>query len=355
MNISSLLLLVEMTNGATSCKDQSVYDEIDKVEVVADGSRVIWSVTGQEARVWSHTFLKKRPPYVRDESAAIVQSAYIFIPFGLWKYDPTHYLPPTLFTDLEIRLTVSPTIAATSFATGGNYVTIYANVWEEGTPGAFEGFLRLTQQFAFTTLASGEQQIELPIGNPYLALGIYNFESGVSPETNLSAIELDADDRRLILVEGAWNDLNQMFTHELGINPHENGVAFKSDTDVIETWVGDVAAFSMMTPQALTVGTTDSTRDYIQSMAGGAVTINSATVDEEAGAGEAANVTDKSIYWSAKAAYGLGNFLPIPFGWPKYPQNALMSNAYKRLRLTLTQGNAGAACKVSILELATRL
>jgi hypothetical protein len=350
MFISGLHLLVEMTNGTTSAKDQSVYDEIDKIEVVVNGSRVLYALTGQQARLWTHALLKKRPPYVRDESASVVQSAVIYIPFGLGLMDMNHYLDASRYTDIELRVTVSPTIAVTGFTTGGNYITVYADVFEEGSPGNFEGMLRLVEQQAFTSAASGEQQIDLPLGNPYLGIGIYNFETGVSPETNISAIELDANDRTVILAEGAWNDLNQLYSMQLGINPNEHGIAFKSDTDVIETQVGDVEFCGLVTPQNLTIGTTDFTRDTIGSIAGGAVTLQSTTQDAAVTASDAANTTDKSIYWFAAAKYGLGNFTILPFGLPNNPANALRSADYRRLRLTLTQGNAGSAVKISTLE-----
>lgn len=349
--LNGLFVIVEMTNGSTSAKDQSVYDEIDSIQVLVNGSRVLYSLTGHEARVWTHTFLGKRPGYVRDESANVVQSALIYIPFGLHNSDMTHYLDANRFQDLELRITVSPTIAVTGFATGGNYVTVYGDLWEEGTPGNFEGMLRLTQQYAFTSAASGDEPIELPLGNPYLGIGIYNFETGVSPESNISYVKLDANDDTMILLEGSWNDLNQKYTSWLGIDPHQHGIVFKSDTDTIETWTGDCEFVGLVTPQNLTIGTTDFTRDTIGSLAAGQVTLQSTLQDAAVTAADSANSTDKSIYWFARAKYGIGNFLPIPFGLKNNPGNALQTSPYRRLRLRLTQGNAGAAVKVSTLEL----
>lgn len=346
-----LWVIVEMTNGATSTKDQSVYDEIDNISVRVNGSRVIYSLTGQQARLWTHVMMKKRPNYIRDETPAVVQSALIYIPFSLGRWDMNHYFNPSAYSDLELLITISPTIASTGFATGGNYVTVYADLWEEGTPGVNEGFLRIVEQYAFTSLASGDTQIELPLGNPYLAMGIYALESGVSPETNISQLELDVNDRQSILAEGAWNDLNQLYSMELGIDPDEHGIVYKSDTDVIETWTGDVKFCGLVTPQNLTIGTTDFTRDTIGSIAGGAVTLQTTLQDAAVTAADAASTTDRSIYWFARAAYGLGNFLVIPFGLPNYPANALSTAQLRRLRLTLTNANAGASVKVSTMEI----
>ena len=228
------------TNGATSCKAQDVYEQIDKVELIGNGNYTIFSLTGVECRVWAHTFLQQRARYYRSEVPAIVQIAHVVIPFGHDEFDNEHWLPLEMFQDVELRITYSPTIAATSFATGTGNVVIYGSFWEQGLPGTFGGFFRLTEQEYFASLAAGDHNYDLPTGNDYLAVGVYVMESGVSPAANITDLEINVNNGQWIPVIGEFEDLNALFSSQLKVNTDESGVAYESDTDSIDTYVGDV-------------------------------------------------------------------------------------------------------------------
>ncbi len=352
--ISSLRVLVEFTNGATNCQDEDVYNAIDRIELVGNGSRVLYSLTGQQARLWTHVFLGKRPNYVRDETPAVAQIAEVLIPFGFTPNDPIHYLDCAMWQDLELRITYSPTIAATAFATGTGYVTVYADMWQMGAPGGFAGMLRITEQYSFTSLASGDVSYDLPIGNPFVALGLYVYEAAISPAANITDVQLDIDDGSYVPVIGKYLDLNTLFSDLLGIDASEYGIVHKSDTDLIETRTGDLLSITLNRVQTLTIGTTDMVHDTVSTIAGGKATLQSSTRDVAAVAADAANSTDGPIEWSAKPKYGLGNFLCIPFGFPNAPDNSIISNNYGRVRFIMTNGNAGADCRLSLIELVTR-
>lgn len=346
-----LEVFIEYTNGATSAKDQDVYGELDRIEVVANGNRVLYSLTGDQARVWSHALLKRRPFYNLSENASTVQTAHIVIPFGLYRYDSELYIDASQYSDLELRITYSPTIAATSFATGTGQITVLGYRWEGGTPSARRGQVKLTEQIYFTSLASGVQYYDLPIGSPLLALGLYVFESGINPHANITDFEVNVDYNKFIPVKGRFEQLNAFFTSLMGINTAQWGEVLKSDTDTIETLTGTCSVVSVDLQEVITTpGTTDHTLYITESIAGGLVTMQSMTLDAAVTAAIGANTTDKLHRWYAESQYGLGNFLVVPFGLHQTNQ-ALVTSDYGNVRVNMTQGNAGAECRLSSMEL----
>jgi hypothetical protein len=162
---------------------------------------------------------------------------------------------------------------------------------------------------------------------------------------------LDIDHGAWVPVDGLTEDLIAQFTAELMIDPTEHGVVYKSDTDTIETRVGDVASISVEEEQTITTpGTTDRHVFTLEALAGGQATMQSNDPDAAGAAAEGANTTDLPHKWIAWAKYGLGNFLVIPFGLHGV-NFALPTAQYGNVRLLLTQGNAGAEVRISSLEL----
>jgi hypothetical protein len=349
--LSGLTVFLEWTNGSTSNKDEDIYDAVDRIEVIANGSKVIYSLTGQQARLWAHVHLRQRPFYTRDETPDVVQRGHFYIPFGLFKYDTQHYLDLSRFQDVELRITYSPTIAATSFVTSTGYVTVLADMWMNGPPGAFDGYLKCSEQLYFTSAASGDEIYDLPIGNDLLGVGLYIYESGIDPHANIDEVEINIDHGAWTPVIGLTEDLIALYTNELGIDPTEWGIAYKSDTDTIETRTGSLLHCDVFPLFVVTTpGTTDPVEFYTESYAGGLITCQTMVRDGAGAAADAAYTTDLPLKWMAKPQYGLGNFLCIPFGLAG-AGFALPTATFGNVRVIMTQGNAGAECRLSTLEL----
>lgn len=349
--ITALEIFVDWTNGATSTKDKDIYDAISRISVVANGSNYLYSLTGTQALKWTHAFMKKRPSYVRNEGPAQVQRAHIIIPFGMDLMDRNYFLKCDSWQDLELRIEYNPGISATTFATGAGYVTVFAHMWIGNTPGEYRGTVKLTEQYYFTSAAAGDEFYDFPLGNPFLALGLFVYELAVAPEANITDFQLNVDNGSDIPVSGDFENLNALFTRALKIDPTEYGTVYKSDTDSIETRTGTVLSVVTDTIQTLTIGTTDMTHTTISSYAGGTAVLQSSTRDVAAVAADAANVTDGYIRWVAVPQYGLGNMLIVPFGWPENPDLAMITSGLGRVRAIMSQGNAGAECRLSLMEL----
>jgi hypothetical protein len=348
--IRDLHVFFEWTNGATSNQTEPPEDAVDLIEIIGNGSTRLYSLTGREAERWTHALLKQRPRYQHDEGPGVAQIAHFVIPFGLPEIAENYYLNCESWQNLELRITYSPTIAATQYATGTGYVTVYANMWTQGQPGANNGLLKLTEQYYFTSVASGDVFYDLPIGNPYLALGLMVHEAGIDPQTDISQFQLNVENGLWIPVDGLFQQLQKAFAAELGIETSEDGKAYKSDTDTIETWAGSLDSFSLETIQTLTIGTTDWISDHVSTIAGGRLTLQSVLHDAAVTAADAANTTDHYIKWIARGENGIGDFLFVPFGFPDKPQNALQSGSYGRCRAVMTNGGAGAEVRLSLME-----
>jgi hypothetical protein len=350
-DLAALEIMVDITNGATSNITETPYDAIDRIELIGNGNFVIFSLTGQNARQWAHAHLKQRPRWVRDESAGAVQRAHFYIPFGLSKYDPNHWLPLAKFSSVELRITYSPTIAATGFATGTTTITVYGYMWAQGTPGQWGGYLRCTEQKYFTSAASGVETVPLNTDNDILAIGIRVYEAGIDAHVDVDEVEINVNSNSWIPVKGEFEDLAAMYAAELGINGREYGLAFRSDAEAFETFAGTLQYANILSMQAaVTVGTTDTQEDLIETVAGGQITLTCITRDAATTAADAANTTDHTIFYDAQPKFGIGDFLVIPFGIANIGQ-ALQGGQYGNIDVKLTQGGAGAEVRVSVLEL----
>src|SRR5574341_473828 len=115
--LSALEVRTSITGGATSSTER-IFDALDRIQVVADGSNVIFDMEGMELYTWAHHFFGKEPPHIWDERPAAVQRLTLPIPFGRFYGDRELCLPLSSFRDIELRMQYSPTIAATGFATG---------------------------------------------------------------------------------------------------------------------------------------------------------------------------------------------------------------------------------------------
>ena len=115
--LSALPPRLECPNGATSGTEELI-DAIDRVEVIADGSDVLFSLEGTELYKWNWAWLRRRPPIVRTMRLSIAQEVSYLVPFGRDIGDPELSLDLSRYQRVELQVTFSPTIAATAFTTG---------------------------------------------------------------------------------------------------------------------------------------------------------------------------------------------------------------------------------------------
>jgi len=195
--ITALFINIKATTGATSCQDHSLIDDISKIEIV-DGSDVIYSMNGALARALAYWVSGKMGYGLYDEGAGVTQEFTIPIYFGRWIGDTEYYLDPKDFRNLQLKITVALTISATAgFATGTGQIDVIATLFSE-QPEAKRGFLMSKDVYSFTTVASGDETVSLPVDFPYRLVMVRAFESGTALETDLTNLKLTCNNDSFI-------------------------------------------------------------------------------------------------------------------------------------------------------------
>ena len=348
--IHTLYIKAEVTNGATNAQDLSLDDVVDKIEVIGNGSEVVYSLTPQEARLWGLLDYGFPITEKRDEGGGEVQHAVYPILFGQHEWDPNFWLPCSKFTDLELRIKYSPTISVTAFATGTVTLTVIALMTMGGDPGPYQGTLRKTTIYDFTTVASGDETIDLPRRLLYKRGLIYAYEAGVEDGTDITKVKFSLNNDELIPFNLDWEDLQEWNRKIYDLHPYFTALLNRADGDVVHTHLGRLTNVKL-TPAAAAKSAS------VAAVAGDAVTLDlldqsTQAVDEGGTATytiHAAVTADTDIFMYAEGL-GLPYAVLLPFS--EIGEDGVFDpTKYDMVQLILTQGGAGADAKVSLEEI----
>lgn len=347
--IHALYVRVQATNGATSAKNQDISDVVDLVEVVANGSDVLFSLTPQEIKRWCIWSTGYNLPQVRNERASAVQEMTFPIFFGRGSYDPNFYLRCNALSDLELKITYSPTIAATSFATGTVTIGVSAVMSMGGQPGEYLGTFTHKTLRAFTSAASGDEQTLIPRGNLLRQLMTFVYEAGVEPGANITNIKFDLNNDEQVRVNIPWRDLNNLNTLDNWVEHIENILAFTADNNTIDTDVAYIQHISSHLQSSMSDANDTFELGRVDAIAGDTITIDQQAGDITAGAETfATDATGRNHMLSVRGV-GLSHATVIDFA-KAGEQDLLNTSQFDQVRLTLAQGNAGAAVRISTQE-----
>lgn len=348
--LHSLFVKVEVTNGATNAQDQDLDDVVDKIEVIANGSEVLFSMTPQEIRRWTLLQLGQLPVEIVNEGPDQVQMAIFPILFGQTEFDPNYWLPCSKFSDLELRIKYSPTIAATSFATGTVTITVLALMTMGGDPGNYAGTFKTSTVYDFTTAASGDETIDLPRSHPYKNILIYCYEAGIEEAVDITKVKFSLNAGELIPFNVNWDDLSQWNQLRYGLFPQRKLTVHRADGDVIHTKLSRIVA-------AEATARSGENLDIFSALAGDALTVNSIDQSLQAvneGGTATYNIhdavpTDHYVDLLVKSI-GMPYAVVLPFDIAGIG-GLLDPTAYDQVQLILTQGGEGGDAKVSLQEL----
>lgn len=353
--LSRINLRFEATNGATSNKDSEIFRCVSKIELIANGSETLISLTAQEA--FRLAWLKggEVPPNLMSEDLSKVQHMEFPIDFGRYLGDKSYYLDLAKYTTVEMRVTYNlaavNAVGATGFVSGTATINMIAHRALPGEMASSRGYLRSTEIKTFTSVASGIEVIELPLKHKYVGVGIYAYESAVADNTDITKVDLILDKGARTLFTGDWDHIQEENKAMFHVDPTVKGVAFKSDTDTIETFTGTVIDHKVQFEQDANVAGDAFSVLNVDTVAGGLLTLNASTATIVAGS-EAltANTTDDTIKWNASGV-GVGNFVYIPIDILGDFEGTLDSKRYTNIDLELTQSAAGATVGVVLEEL----
>jgi hypothetical protein len=328
--IHTLYLKLTVTNGATDCENQSAYDAYDKVEVIANGSDVLYSLTPREAKAWYLWERGMNIPQVRNEKGGAVQSVTIPIFFGRSDFDPFYFLPCARLTDLELKITYSPTIAATAFATGTSTIAVHALMTMGNPPDDYQGTLVHKTIKAFSSAASGEDQTLIPRGNLLRQLLVFAYEAAIEDGVDITRVKMDLNNQERVICDAKFVDLQEVNRIDRWIHHVEDIWTARDTTEVENTHVSRIAS--------VTGGSTTAADTFAATLvAGDAVTI----------AG-----TFTTPPFLHVEGYGLSHAAVIDLS--KQGETNLLNTAdYDQIQVTLTQGGAGADTRISSQEVRT--
>jgi len=182
---------------------------IEKVEITQFGATVI-SLNGADLYALNCYLLGKQPwqgNIINTDNA--VRFMTLMIPFGRKLYDPGECMPATARGELTLKIQTD--IADTGY--DGVIFQVEAVELLEATP---------TRRLKYTTIshtpsATGESDIDLPIGNPYVGLLVYSttVPDGTSWTTTVDWVKLLIDNTEKYYSKANWESLHGDFINRL--------------------------------------------------------------------------------------------------------------------------------------------
>ncbi|MEW5992949.1 MAG: hypothetical protein AB1744_00950 [Candidatus Zixiibacteriota bacterium] len=326
------------TNGATSNVEATIADVMTSFELM-DGSNVIVSLSGAELAGMVVNKTARMLIGIVSEAASVEQSLRFALDFGRWYADEELSLDCSKFANLQCRvkwnLAAIRAVGATGFATGTTRLTVLAHIMEGARNPV--GYLSLKRHALFTTAASGEESITLPVDKPIRAIGIRSYEAGVGGLSGISNIKLSADEGKYKPLDLAVADyLQSLITTQIPYTYQHNFFAANGTTLYTLTKYRESVK--------LTTAVLDAIGEYTHANIG-----EGALVAMVASTG----LADAT----ARVRYGLvTGWLPFSlayqgFGDMQDPNTWLPAPNYRNLKLQLEQNNAGASCSVVLEQL----
>jgi len=337
--ISAFEVLYEATNGATSCVDHELHDDISKIELV-DGSNVITSLSMMEAQALEFFCTKKKPFMQLSEAASGTQKESALILFGRYLGDPDYYLDPTKFDNLQLQLVHNLTISATAgFATGTGKVSVFAHILEDGF-GPVRGYMMSKEKKSWTTSSSGDEITKLPVDHPYKLLLIKALVSLSRFDEVITQVKLGVDEDSFIPFDLRGRHLAYFNEQWFGQLEQTKTILSADDGTVL------MDLFDIKHANALC--TADDHIATVESLDAEQVSLG--LYDMTTPGTPALQSTAKGGVLQVRGGM-LHSCLAYPFGNPNDPDTYLDVRDYGSVELTCTQGTASAAAAIVLQQL----
>lgn len=347
--LSAALVKMTFTNGATGGGAQDVIDVVSKIEVIGNGSDVIFSLSGIEASKWGALWTKDRLAQLRDDRANAVPFCMFMVPFGRFVGDEQCWLDLGAYNTVELKITYAHTAGATLFVTGSAVIDIIGVFYARGmTPPLRRGWIRTTQVRNFTSVASGEDVTILSQRYPMLDMMVYAFKAATAEGGVVSAAELRLNGGTYIPFTGNWVDIQEKNENDFDFQLIESFARLATSGDTTEMRTGRIydGDTELILPAAISAGYPIYS---FGSIAGSQITHSGVMVAGTALAGTV-DATKRNQFLRARGL-GLGHAILIPFMRDMDLDQALQNAAYDDVRLALTQAAAGGTVRVSTREL----
>ena len=334
--ISELDLVIAATNGATNNKDAPIERCISKIEIV-DGGECLWSLPGDVAyALWTQLNGKPGNTY---NSGCTSDSPYVQIPlqFGRYLWDPLLAFNPKKFDNPQLKVTFDEaTVRAagdTGFVTDSFTMTIMAHLMENGA--SPQGYLMAKDIYDFTSVASGDEPVDMPVDYPWRLLFVRAFESGVAYDASLTRFKLNCDGGKFIPFDVAHARLADLMCQTFP-PVHREGYEYADNAETFQTWMAlNVGQLVVSHAADIIVGCTSFWPSQF-------------TLRQYTGASAASN--NQPMHWSVWG-WAPHNTLFVPFGRPDVIEDWFNAPGFGKVKLYITQGNADAEVNVCVQQL----
>lgn len=348
--LHTLYVKAKITNGATSAHNLSMQDVIDSIKVIANGSDVLYSLTVQEIKRWAAWFTGYNVPQNRTEVAGAVQEIVLPIFFGRGPYDPNFYLPCARLSDLELKVEYSPTIGAVGFVTGTFTLSVVGLYSMGNPPGEYLGTLSHKTVRAFQSAAAGDEQTLIPRGNILRNLMVYAYEAAIEDGVDITRVKFDLNNLERVMYDVAWNDQQDINAIENWICYREQIRALVADTETLDTKVARIRGKS--TSEHVQSSIANDTFDFVRAhtIAGDRLTFEVAEADITPGLETyVTQATPQQVFVEVESEV-LPHAVVLDFA-KAGEQSAMNTSDFDQVRVTLTQGGAGADVRISTQEI----
>lgn len=341
--ISELHIRVKNKNGGTSNKNNPISRNISKIEIV-DGSNVIYSLNGMLAQAMSYYQRGVVPSMQRQGGPSQNQEDLYVIRFGRWLWDQVYALVPQAFRNLQLKITWNfatvTAVGATGFLADNGKLSVTARLME-GLAAPPVGFMMAKSHYDWTTAASGDERISLPTDHDYVLMLCRAWETEVKLYTTISNLKLSIDQDKVIPFDAPSWDLLKQMENDYGLITLEQH-PFATTEENIQTWLG-VGETATVQSETAPTGPTDlfglSNVYGIDSGHLNLVHRNPANTAAVSG-----------ILQMIARGQALNHCFAVPFGTMDDPDSWLKAPTHGDIKAIITQGNAGAAATLALLQ-----
>ena len=362
-HIAMIDLIFAMTNGSTSNTAYSdggtagtnPFDVITKMEVIANGSKTLLSVTSIEDLIAEAIKISgKIPARTISEEPNKVQRIHLPVYFGRFADDKLVLIPNgphrggNFFDSLQLKITYDMTVAATDFATGTFTVTCAVRKLVDGSLPETKLIKTFSHKESYTTVGSTEKSINLTYGPGLFmrSIQVFAYEAAIAEGVDITKLRLDYSaigGGKVTPFENEWKTTQKHNSSTYGLPPLTfGGVAFFEDTDALNTRVPDIKDMHFVqTGAALTKTTLLSIA--AETVAGDDLVMG---VWASGDAAATAYATDYDIYWSVTTDV-IPRYAYIDFDESQTMNDLLDLGGMTGLVLKMTDGAAGGSVRVN--------
>lgn len=200
--ISSIWLTPRLTNNGNTPYAHPAA-AIKKIEVV-DGSDVLLSLTGYEARALEYYITGKMPTDVLNWFNDNEIIAPVNLLFGRYLWDKNFAFDPKKFTNPQIKITHDRSLGGST--PDAATLAVYANIFDEKVV-APRGFMQSKEIYSFTPTASAKETIDLPRDLAYRLIMLQCIGgSGKQPSYVFDTVKLSEDFDHKVPIERSMYD-----------------------------------------------------------------------------------------------------------------------------------------------------